>query len=556
MNIIETMQKNIQDLLDQAMESMIAETAIEIEKPSYVVEIPKDRSHGDFATNAAMQLTRAMRKNPRLIAEDLIRHFPENRLIENIEIAGPGFINFYLKDGWLLPVLAAAQDEDETYGASDFGKGERIQVEFVSANPTGLLHMGNARGGALGESLAAVLNMAGFSTEKEYLINDAGNQVNNLALSVEARYFELLGVGDYAVPEDGYQGEDIIETAQHLLDQKGEALVDLDREERLEIIKRFALDEKVAAIRQGLEHFGVTYNAWFSEQTLHDKGAVKEVVQILQDRGHVYEEEGALWLRSTDYGAEKDDVLIRSNGEPTYFAADIAYHKDKFDRGFTKLINIWGADHHGHVARLQGAMKALGYDGDAITVILMQLVRLYRGGDIVRMSKRKGAYVTLEELIDEVGKDAARFFFVMRNPDSQMDFDLDLAKSESNDNPVYYVQYAHARICSILSAVGRSTPKAESVDLSLLSHEAEQTLIRRIADWPQEVAEAARDLAPYKLAYYAKDLANEFHSFYSSCKVLTDDEALRDARLVLVDATRITLRNVLTLLGTQAPERM
>ncbi len=557
LNIIEETQSALrQGVAAACAQAMAAGTLPEAALPDFVIETPKDEKNGDFSTNLAMQLTRILRQNPRKIAEAIVGGIDLPGLVERVEIAGPGFINFYLVPGWLNRVLPAIQEEDADYGKSNAGGGEHVQVEFVSANPTGLLHMGNARGGALGDTLAAVLNEAGYVCDKEYYINDAGNQVENLGKSVEARYFELLGRDDYQIPEDGYHGKDIIATAQRLLDEKGESLVDLPEAERRELMKNYALKEKVACIRGSLENFGVVFDNWFSEQSLHDAGSVHEVVDILREKGYVYEKDGAQWLRATDWGEEKDEVLVRSNGTPTYFAADIAYHRDKFERGYKRLINIWGADHHGHVARLKGAMTALGYDGDAITVILMQLVRLYRGGEIVKMSKRSGKYVTLDELIEEVGKEAARFFFIMRSPDSALDFDLDLAKAESSDNPVYYVQYAHARICSILSVAGVETPKAADVDLSLLTEENERVLIRKLAEWPQEVADAARELAPYHLAYYAKELANAFHSFYNSCKVLTDDARLRDARLALVDCTRITLRNVLTLLGLSAPERM
>ena len=557
MNIIEDTKSALRQAVAAACQKAMADGVLpEAELPDFVIETPKDEKNGDFSTNVAMQLTRIMRQNPRKIAEAIVGGIALPELIDHIDIAGPGFINFYLVNHWLHKVLPAIQQEDADYGKSNAGNGERIQVEFVSANPTGLLHMGNARGGALGDTLAVVLNEAGYACDKEYYINDAGNQVENLGKSVEARYFELLGRDEYEIPEDGYHGKDIIATAQRLLDEKGEAFVDMPEAERRQAMKEYALKEKVTGIRGSLENFGVVFDNWFSEQSLHDAGDVHEVVEILRGKGYVYEKDGAQWLQCTAWGEEKDEVLVRSNGTPTYFAADIAYHRNKFERGYKRLINIWGADHHGHVARLKGAMTALGYPGDDITVILMQLVRLYRGGEIVKMSKRSGQYVTLDELIEEVGKEAARFFFIMRNPDSALDFDLDLAKAESSDNPVYYVQYAHARICSILSVAGVDTPLAKDVDLSLLSEEAERVLIRKLAEWPQEVADAARELAPYHLAYYAKDLATAFHSFYNSCKVLTDDAALRDARLALVDCSRITLRNVLQLLGLTAPERM
>ena len=557
MNLVNNVTENLRAALANAAESAKAKGKINYETlPAFVLEVPKDKSHGDFASNMALVLAKQAKMRPRDIATAISEEIEANDLIAKIEIAGAGFLNFFLSNSWLYEVLPVVESQDEKYGSSDFGKGEKVQVEFVSANPTGLLHMGNARGGALGETLANVMNMAGFECQKEYYINDAGNQIMKLGLSLEARYRQVLGDENYPFPEDGYHGVDIIETAKHIVEQYGDSYLSLPAEERQAKMVEIALKEKLSAIREGLEAFDVTYDNWFSEQSLHDSGAVKAVVEELRQRGYVYEKDGALWLETTKFGDEKDEVLIRSNGIPTYFAADIAYHKNKFDRGFNRVINIWGADHHGHVARMKGAMTALGYNGDNLIVILMQLVRLFKNGEIVRMSKRTGQFVTLQELIEDVGKDAARYFFIMRNPDSQMDFDLDLAKSQSNDNPVYYVQYAHARICSILSVAGMAVPKASEVDLNRLNAPSELALIRKIADLPAEIAGAARDLAPYRLARYATDLATLFHSFYSECRVLTDDEELKKARLVLVNAARITLRNVLTLLGVTAPERM
>ena len=557
MNLVNNVIENLRAALANAAESAKAKGKINYETlPAFVLEVPKDKSHGDFASNIALVLAKPAKMRPRDIAAAISEEIEENELIAKIEIAGAGFLNFFLSNSWLYEVLPVVESQDEKYGSSDYGKGEKVQVEFVSANPTGLLHMGNARGGALGETLANVMNMAGFECQKEYYINDAGNQIVKLGLSLEARYRQVLGDEKYPFPEDGYHGVDIIDTAKHIVEQYGDSYLSLPAEERQAKMVEIALKEKLSAIKSGLEAFGVTYDNWFSEQSLHDSGAVKAVVEELRQRGYVYEKDGALWLETTKFGDEKDEVLIRSNGIPTYFAADIAYHKNKFDRGFNRVINIWGADHHGHVARMKGAMTALGYNGDNLIVILMQLVRLFKNGEIVRMSKRTGQFVTLQELIEDVGKDAARYFFIMRNPDSQMDFDLDLAKSQSNDNPVYYVQYAHARICSILSVAGMAVPKASEVNLNRLSTASELALIRKIADLPEEIAAAARDLAPYRLARYATDLATLFHSFYSECRVLTDDEELKKARLVLVNAARITLRNVLTLLGVTAPERM
>lgn len=528
-----------------------------MEMPDFIVEVPKDKSHGDFATNAAMLLTKQAKMKPRDIAQAIVDSMDQaSTLIEKVEIAGPGFINFYLTPNWLYDILPIVEAQDTTYGFVNIGKGEKVQVEFVSANPTGLLHMGNARGGALGDSLANLLKMAGYDVTKEFYINDAGNQIVNLGLSLEARYRQLLGETDCEIPENGYHGQDIIDTAKRIIEEVGDSYLQLSEAERQEKMIATALEEKITAIKTGLQQFGVEYDVWFSETTLHESGAVQEVVDLLTEKGLTYEKDGAIWFKTTSFGEEKDEVLIRSNGIPTYFAADIAYHKNKFDRGFKRVINIWGADHHGHVARMKGAMNAIGYNGDDLTILLMQLVRLYQNGEVVRMSKRTGQYVTLQELIEDVGKDAARYFFIMRNPDSHLDFDLDLAKQQNSDNPVYYVQYAHARINSILTATGRPVPHAADCDLTLLKEDAELELIRKIANLPTEIAYAAEQLEPYRMARYATDLATLFHSFYNSCRVLTDDKALSDARLVLVNATRITLRNVLTMLGVSAPDKM
>lgn len=558
MNLVKEVVDTLRTEVAEGVEKAKAKGIINFEIcPDFVIEVPKDKDHGDFASNVAMMLTKQAKMKPRDIAQAIVDELDlADGVIQKVEIAGPGFINFHLKPQWVYAVLPAVEAEDASYGSSDVGCGQKVQVEFVSANPTGLLHMGNARGGALGDSLCNLLRMAGYETEKEYYINDAGNQILKLGKSLEARYFQELGQSDYPFPEDGYHGVDITDTAKHIINEVGDAYTKLPEEERLEKMTKTALSEKLDGIKSGLAAFGVEYDVWFSEQTLHDSGAILRVVDELAQKGYVYENEGAKWLKTTEFGDEKDEVLVRTNGIPTYFAADIAYHKNKFDRGFDRVINIWGADHHGHVARMKGAMEALGYDPSRLTIMLMQLVRLYQNGELVRMSKRTGQFVTLEELIDEVGKDAARYFFVMRNPDSHLDFDLDLAKKESSDNPVYYVQYAHARICSILSAAGIDMPSASQVDLTLLNKPAELELLRKIADLPQEIASAAADLAPYRMARYATDLATLFHSFYNSCKVLTDDQALKKARLVLVNAARITLRNVLTLLGVTAPERM
>jgi arginyl-tRNA synthetase len=526
------------------------------ELPDFTLEIPREKAHGDFATNVAMLLSKENRKAPRQIAQIILDNFANiQQYVEKIEIAGPGFINFYLGTDWLYEVLPLVIKEDKRYGCSDLGQGKRIQVEFVSANPTGLLHMGNARGAALGDSLCNVLTAAGYEVTREFYINDAGNQIENFGKSLEARYLQLLGQ-EADFPEEGYHGEDIIETVKNIIAEEGDKYLQVETELRREFLIQKALEEKINNIKRDLARFGVEYDVWFSEQSLHDSGAITQTIQELQHKGLVYEKEGALWFRTTELGEEKDEVIVRSNGLATYFAADIAYHKNKFERGFEKVINIWGADHHGHVARMKGAMEALGYDPDNLQVILMQLVRLFRGGEIVRMSKRSGQYITLSELIDEVGRDAARFFFVMRSPDSHLEFDLDLAKKESADNPVYYVQYAHARINSILLASPEKLAQPEDVDFTLLKEEAELALIRKIAEFPDEIEGVALSYEPHHLTRYAHELASLFHSFYNSCRVLTDEQDLRRARLYLVNAARITLRNVLLLLGVSAPEKM
>lgn len=559
MSLVEQVTEQVRKEIEQGILQAKADGRFDFaEMPAFIVEVPKDKSHGDFATNAAMLLTKQAKMKPRDIAQAIVGSLnQDSKLIEKVEIAGPGFINFYLSQNWLYDILPMVEAQDAAYGSVDIGKGEKVQVEFVSANPTGLLHMGNARGGALGDSLANLLKMAGYDVTKEFYINDAGNQIVNLGLSLEARYRQLLGESDCEIPENGYHGQDIIDTAQRIVDAVGDSYLALPEAERQEKMIATALEEKITAIKSGLQEFGVEYDVWFSETTLHESGAIKDVVDLLTQKGMTYEKDGAIWLKTTDFGEEKDEVLIRSNGIPTYFAADIAYHKNKFDRGFKRVINIWGADHHGHVARMKGAMNAIGYNGDDLTILLMQLVRLYQNGEVVRMSKRTGQYVTLQELIEDVGKDAARYFFIMRNPDSHLDFDLDLAKQQSSDNPVYYVQYAHARINSILKATGKAVPKAADCDLTLLKDEAELELIRKIANLPTEIAYAAEQLEPYRMARYATELATLFHSFYNSCRVINEnDEALTNARLVLVNAARITLRNVLTMLGVSAPERM
>lgn len=561
MSTYERIKEQIMLNLHEAVAEAKAKEELVFENlPQFVLEEPRERQHGDLATNLAMLLTKQAKRAPREIAEIILKNLStDGTWIEGFEIAGPGFINFRLNPRWLAGVIPEVLRQGTDYGRVNLGQGQKVQVEFVSANPTGLLHMGNARGAALGDSLASLLGMAGYEVQREFYINDAGNQIQNFALSLEARYLQLQGQ-DVPFPEGGYHGEDLIDTVKGVIAKVGDKYLNIESELRREFLVRYALDEKLGQIRETLKEFGVEYDVWFSEQSLHDSGAVRTTMEELEKRGYIYEKEGALWLKSTEFGDEKDEVVVRSNGIPTYFAADIAYHRNKFERGFSPVINIWGADHHGHVARMKGAMSAFGYNPDSLHIILMQLVRLIQNGEIVRMSKRSGQYITLRELMDEVGKDAARFFFIMRDPDSTVEFDLDLAKSQSADNPVYYVQYAHARLCSILrqaEETGVITEEPPSAgELERLNSQEEADLLKKIADLPGEIALAARLLEPHRLARYVLDLASSFHTFYNSQRVLVEDEGLRRARLALVRSTKQVLANVLAVLGVNAPERM
>jgi len=560
MSLYEDIKNRVTNQLEKAAQTAKAAGELNfIELPSYVLEEPRERQHGDLATNLAMVLAKQAKRSPRDIAATLIKHLDTTGTwIDTSEIAGAGFINFRLNPLWLTDVINEVIKAGERYGQVDIGKGQKIQVEFVSANPTGLLHMGNARGAALGDSLASLLSMSGYEVSREFYINDTGNQIHNFALSLESRYLQQLGQ-DSPFPEGGYHGEDLIETVKRLISKVGDKYISVEPGLRREFLVRYALDEKMRDIRETLQDFGVEYDVWFNEQSLHDSGAVRSTLEELEKKGYIYEKEGALWLKSTSFGDEKDEVVIRSNGTPTYFAADIAYHRNKFERGFTRVINIWGADHHGHVARLKGAMSAFGYDEDNLQVILMQLVRLIQNGEVVKMSKRSGQYITLRELMDEVGKDAARFFFSLRDPDSTVDFDLDLAKAQSSDNPVYYVQYAHARLCSILrqaEELGDTGSLPSEEDLKRLDSSEERDLLKKMADLPSEVGIAARLMEPHRLARYVLDLAGLFHTFYNCQRVLVDDEGLRGARLSLVGAVKQIISNVLGILGVSAPERM
>ncbi len=525
------------------------------------LEVPKDKEHGDFACNIAMMLAKPLRSNPRAIAEEIVSCIEPDSDIDKIEVAGAGFINFYLNSSWLYEVLNQVEVHGDDYGRIDIGKGKRVMVEFVSANPTGPMHMGNARGGALGDCLAAVLEHAGYEVTREFYINDAGNQIEKFGNSLNARYIQQLkGKDAIEFPEDGYHGDDITQHAKDFIALHGDKYLECDETERKSALVDYALEKNITALKEDLEKYRIFYDVWFRESTLHESGAVQNTIDLLTENGYTYKEDGALWLNCEKMGLEKNEVLVRQNGIPTYFAADIAYHTNKLKtRGYDWAINVWGADHHGHVARMKKALDAVGIDGSRLDVVLMQLVRLTRDGEVVRMSKRTGKAITLSDLLEEISVDAARFFFNMRSAGSHLDFDLGLAAEQSNNNPVFYVQYAHARICSILRLMaeeGVSVRPFSEIDASLLKAEEELELLKKLGDLPGEIESAAKSLEPARLTRYVMDLAAVFHTFYTVCRVKVEDRALMEARLKLIDCTRIVLKNVLAMLKITAPERM
>ena len=543
------------------------------------VEIPKDTANGDFTTTFALAASKALRQPPRNIAQALLDHMDlTGSYFASAEIAGPGFLNFRLNDSWYAAVCEAVEAEGAAYGTNDGLKGQKIMVEFVSANPTGPMHMGNARGGVLGDTLASVLAACGADVTREFYVNDAGHQIDKFAHSIEARYLQIIqGEENVPFPEDGYQGEDIKDLARAYYEENGDKLVSAPEQERLDTLAQFGLSVNLPKMKTDLERYKIHYDNWFYESALHESGYVKETVDLLTERGWTYEKDGALWLRTADILRDhfrkqgkreadiekldlKDDVLRRANGFYTYFAADIAYHRNKFAvRGFDKVINIWGADHHGHVARLKGALDALGLNGsERLDIVLMQLVKLLRDGEVVRMSKRTGKAISLSDLLDEVSVDAARWYFNAK-PDTQMEFDLGLAVREDSENPIYYVEYAHARICSLLRTLGEenvSVPAQADVDMSLLTGEAERALLKQIAQFSEVIKLAARDYDPSYINRYLQELAACFHRFYTACRIRGEEAAVRDARLKLADDTRIVLRNGLKLIGVEAPEKM
>ena len=561
MNMVQKITEQIREIVGESVKGCIDKGILNIEDiPEIQVEIPREREHGDFSTNIAMVLAKQAKKNPVAVARDIVENADyEGTYVDSMEIAGPGFINFRLNNLWLYKTVEIIHNENEDYGRVNIGQGKKVMVEFVSANPTGPMHMGNARGAALGDSLAAVLDAAGYDVTREFYINDAGNQVEKFGKSLEARYLQLFGL-DAEVPEGGYQGEDLVDLMKELKERDGDKYLDMDSEERQQVFIRYALKKNLDKIKTDLADFGVNFDVWFSEQSLYDSGEISDTIEYLKEKGYTYEQEGAIWFKASEFGVEKDEVLIRSNGIPTYFAGDIAYHRNKFiTRGYDWVINIWGADHHGHVPRMKGAVEALGVNPDRLDVIIMQLVRLLREGEVVRMSKRRGKAITLSDLIEEVGKDAARFFFNLRAADTHLDFDLDLAVEKSSENPVFYVQYAHARICSILNQIvqeGIQVPAIDGINLTLLKENAEIDLMRKLAELPEEITRAAMTIEPTRITRYVQEVAALFHVFYNTCRVMVEDERLMMARIALIEATRIVIANVLGLLSISAPERM
>lgn len=524
------------------------------------LERPRAEGHGDWATTMAMQLAKRFELKPRDLAEEIVSRIPIGDIVARAEAAGPGFMNFTLASNWMTEAIAAAVDNKDDYGRVDEGKGHRVQVEFVSANPTGPLHMGHGRGAAVGDIMASILDFAGWKVEREYYINDAGLQMDLLGKSARARYFELLGRADEApIPEDGYQGDYMSDIAKIFVEKYGDTLAAKPESETLEFFSNETGKLVLGMIKQDLSDFGVHFDVWFSERSLYANDQVTPAMNLLKERGMAYEKDGALWFRSSLFGDDKDRVLIRANGVPTYFASDVAYMKNKYDRGFERLIYVWGADHHGYVPRIKSVNKAYGYPDDAIDVLLIQMVNLLRDGRPVQMSKRAGTIITLREIIDEVGVDAARFFFIIRRCDSTVDFDLELAKKSTSENPVFYVQYAYARICSIckeLEGRGIAFPTMADFDVNSLTDPSERKLAKVVSRMPEEVAKAAREYAPHRMAYYATELAEAFHSFYNSSRILGVEDNVRKSRILLMEAARVTLRNVLRILGVSAPERM
>lgn len=552
--------EQVKELVKQEIQAAVVKAGLASEEqiPGVILEIPKEKAHGDYSTNMAMQLTRIAKKPPRAIAEEIIANFDKSKAsVEKIEIAGPGFINFYMNNSYLTELIPAILQAGEKYGETNTGKGQKVQVEFVSANPTGDLHLGHARGAAVGDTLCNLLAKAGYDVSREYYINDAGNQIHNLALSVEARYMQALGK-DAEMPADGYYGEDVIQIGKRLAEEFGDRYLKADEKERYDFFREYGLKYELEKLQKDLESFRVGFDVWYSETSLYHNGKIDQALEVLKERGEIFEEGGATWFRSTTYGDDKDRVLIKNDGSYTYLTPDIAYHRDKLERGFEKLINIWGADHHGYIPRMRAAIQALGYSGDALEVQIIQMVQLYQNGEKVKMSKRTGKAVTLRELMEEVGVDAMRYFFAMRSSDSHLDFDMDLAVSKSNENPVYYGQYAHARVCSILrQGEELGLTHGGTANYALVNSEKEIDLLKKLGEFPAAVAEAAVKRLPHRMTHYVFELASALHSFYNAEKVLDRENMEKSqARYDLMKAVQITLHNALALIGVSAPEKM
>ncbi|EJA1912503.1 arginine--tRNA ligase [Staphylococcus pseudintermedius] len=552
MNIID----QVKQTLIQEIEKSIQQANIVESIPEIKIEIPKDTKNGDYATNIAMVLTKLAKRNPREIAQLIVDHLDtEAAHVKKIDIAGPGFINFYLDSSYLNAVIDQALELDTQFGRVAESKNKKILVEYVSANPTGDLHIGHARNAAVGDTLCNILDAAGYDVTREYYINDAGNQITNLAKSIEARYLQHLGQ-KAEMPADGYHGQDIKNIGADLA-KKQPNLMDLSDDERLKTFRQLGVDYEMAKLKQDLADFNIYFDNWFSETSLYEKGEIKAVLERMKENGYTYEQDGATWLRTTDFKDDKDRVLIKKDGTYTYFLPDIAYHYDKFQRGNDNLINLFGADHHGYINRLRASLETFGVDSDRLEIQIMQMVRLMQDGEEVKMSKRTGNAITLREIMDEVGIDAARYFLTMRSADTHFDFDMALAKEQSQDNPVYYAQYAHARICSILrQAEAQGYQVEKGADYQTITNDKAIELLKKVAEFEPMIEGAAEARAPHRVTNYIQDLAAHFHKFYNAEKVLTEDQAKTKAHLALIDAVRITLRNALQLVGVTAPEQM
>ena len=559
--LVKETQDKLNEIIIAAVRSATAKGELpESDMPSFIIEKPSDKKNGDFSTNIAMAGARSYHKAPKMIAESIVNSLDlDDTLIDRAEIAGPGFINFYLSDDYYSRIVLDAVEQGENYGRSDYGNGKKMLVEFVSANPTGPMHIGNARGGAIGDCLASVLDAAGYYVQREFYINDAGNQIEKFATSLEVRYLQLCGK-EIEMPEDAYHGADITEHAKAFYKINGDKYADTESKERRDALVGYALPKNIDGLERDLKKYRIVYDKWFRESSLHNDGSVQKVINTLKEKGVTYEQDGALWFKASEFGNDKDIVLVRANGLPTYIVPDIAYHYNKLvTRGYDKAIDVLGADHHGYVPRMKAALTALGLDADRLDIVIMQMVRLVRNGETIKLSKRSGKAITLNTLLDEVPIDAARFFFNLREPNSHFDFDLELAAKQSSENPVYYVQYAHARICSILSKAKEqgfemTIPSVE--ELNALNSSEERELISHLANLTDEIISAAKGYDPAKITHYVVELATLFHKFYNAQRVMVDDKKLMNARLYLCTAVKSTIKNILTMLKIDAPESM